>query len=997
MVIRHSRIQRAVRLALLASTLPIGATAALAQDQAADELAEIVVSGTRIAVAGLNSSSPIYSVEAAQIEQLQQPEVEKIFRLLPITLPADGQNTNNASNGAATIDLRGMGPQRNLIMMDGKRLTPFNTGGQIDTQQIPTALIERIDIITGGASAVYGSDAVSGAINFIMKRDFEGIEIDSNYSQTDVGDGKIKNTNITWGANGADGRSNFVLNLNWSDREEILLGARTIGRLGIDSETGLNLDNYRAGRTPAPAAAGCGGPDSVAIGGGSPTTLPTRVAIAGGPPLGQFREDGTLGADCSEFNFNPYNYFQTPQKRFGGIAMGRFDLNETTEVYGRVSISSTDVNTQVAPSGYFASPAWTPLANPFLTAQARSAIIAAAEAGRTAIDPMGVPAPTVNTAGDFPNWRDLNGNGVVDAADDLLISYRRRTVEVGPRSQDFNSDTWTLQFGVRGKFLEGWSYDLWAQRGEVEREITYDGYTNIAAFENAVNAVSRTQCRGGVPGCAPVNMFGGFGSITPEMASYIGVNAIETQRYEQTIAGATVAGSFENVKTAWTDKPLGVSVGLEYREEKGRHNPDACLRTPPASCLGGAGGTTLPISGKFDVQEIFGEAILPLVADKVGMQSLDLELGYRFSDYTPSGANKTWKYGLNYRPVDSFLFRVMQQRAARAPNISEIASPVRSTLSNVTLDPCSIANAMGINATLAARCMSTGMTAAQVGTVEDIAAGQVASFAGTDLANLPKPELADTLTLGVVWTPSFEGRVSNVSVALDYYDIDVQGVIGNFGAQEVLDGCYQFGLSDICRLIVRVGGTLTLPGAGLNQLTRNLDYLRTEGVELGASFTLNLGNAGKVRFDTNYNKYLTQEFQSLGVLGVTECLGLYGKTCGNPLPDTRWVQRANWTKGPFDLALIWRHLGETQVEAAQRSATFDPFERIDATDYIDLSAGWRFNDQVRARVGITNLTDEDPPAIGNATGSTATNVGNTFPAVFDPVGRVLSFSVVVTF
>ena len=268
---------------------------------------------------GVESSSPILTVTADQIQQLQTPEVGQILNQLPSTLIGDNSSANNGSAGATTLDLRGLGEQRSLILIDGKRVTPYNINSIVDLSVIPTALIERIDVVTGGASAVYGSDAMSGAVNFIMKKDFEGVAIDSNFQQTTESDGKIKSASFTLGSNVADGRGNVVMSVNWAERDGVQLGARPLGQLGIVTADGGGYQNFLNGALPTLGPAGCGGPGSV-VAGGSTTTVPTRVAISGGPGLGQFREDGSPGANCSVFNFNPFNYYQTPQTRFGGMA-----------------------------------------------------------------------------------------------------------------------------------------------------------------------------------------------------------------------------------------------------------------------------------------------------------------------------------------------------------------------------------------------------------------------------------------------------------------------------------------------------------------------------------------------------------------------------------------------------------------------------------------------------------------------------------------------------
>ncbi|HPF25272.1 MAG TPA: TonB-dependent receptor [Steroidobacteraceae bacterium] len=992
---KHTSVRQAVRLALVLGALPVGlsATTAFAQEQdaAAGDVAEIIVTGTRIRAPGIESSSPILTVTADQIQQFQTPEVGQILNTLPSTLIADNGNANNGTAGAITVDLRGLGSQRNLILIDGKRITPYNFNGIVDLSVVPTALIERVDIVTGGASAVYGSDAMSGAINFIMKKDFEGIAIDSNFSQTTESDGKIKSAAFTLGTNVADGRGNVVMSVNWSERDGVQLGARPLGQLGIVTEDGGGYQEFLNGELPPPPGAGCEGTGSVGAG-GSTTTVPTRVAIAGGPGLGQFRNDGTLGANCSVFNFNPFNYYQTPQERFGGIAIGSFEVNEHAEAYGRLSYSSTTVRQQVAPSGIFGSTFFTPLANPFISAQARTAIITAANAG--------VMAGTVTTTGALPNWNDVNNDGVVDAGDDLLISYRRRTVELGERSTTYDNKAWQFLTGIRGELGAGWDWDVSYQRGEATRSNVSAGYTNVANIQNAVNAVSTTTCRTGGSACVPINLFGGLGSITPEMAAYSGATAIEKQVYTQSIVSASVSGLLDQVKLPTATSGLALSFGAEYREEEGVTTPDECLKLAPASCLGGAGGNTLPIAGGFDVKEFFTEAILPLVDDRPGIRSLDLELGYRFADYDPSGTNRTWKYGLNYKPIDTLMFRAMKQRAARAPNVGELAAPQVTNLDNANLDPCSIANAMGITSELQARCIATGMTAAQVGTVENLVSGQVNIFTGTDLVNLPKPESADTLTLGVVWTPVFDGAIRNMALSVDYYDIKIDDYIGTFGSQETLDGCYVGGVQSLCNAIQRVGGTLTLPGSGIQEFTTNLKYLQAEGIELDFSFGVDIGNAGRLTFRTLANHYLTQESQSSDLTEVIDCAGFYGTFCTAPLPKTSWLQRVSWDKGPVGVSLLWRHKGSSEIEPAQYAPpndVFPEFRKIDAYNYFDLSASYDVTDNIKIRASMNNVTDEDPPVVGNEAADTRSNSGNTFPGAYDTLGRVYAVGVNVRF
>jgi iron complex outermembrane receptor protein len=955
------------------------APAALGQD---DE--EVVITGTRIRQPGVVSSSPIYSINADEIQRQQEPELEKILRLLPITSPNDGQNVNNGTDGAAVVDLRGLGPQRNLVMINGKRAVPYSHDGQVDTTMIPTALIERIDIITGGASAVYGSDAMSGALNIILKDDFEGVDLQLSSAQTGEGDGQDRFFSATLGTNAADGRGNVVLSFGYQERDPILLGARPLGRLGIATADGSGYSNFLAGIAPTAPPAGCTGPDAVAAG-GSTTTLPTRVSIAGGPGLGQFRNDGTLGTNCSVFNFNPYNYYQTPLERYNGTVIASLELDDSIEAYGMFNYGKTRVQQQVAPSGIFGTTYWTPLANPLIGAPARTTILAAANTGRV--------AGTVLTGGGFPNWRDANTNGVVDAADELLISYRRRTVEFGPRSENFSNELFQMTMGVRGAFSDNWEYDASLQYGETNRILRREGYSNLTNVGNALQSLDGVTCLNGDPTCVPLNLFGGFGAITPAMARYSSASALREQNYEQFIASAYVTGAFENAQLPSASDPIAFSFGVEHRDEVGEEIPDECLKLAPDSCLGGAGGFILPLRGGYDVSEAFVEALVPIFDGDRG-QALDLELGYRYSDYDPSGSDDTWKAGFNWRATNSLMFRVMKQRAARAPNVGELADPQVQGLGNAQLDPCSIGNP-SISATLRARCIATGMTNAQVGTIQDIVSGQVNTFEGTDLLNLPQIEHADTTTVGVVWTPDWDSAMNPV-FSLDYYDIDIENYIDTFSAQEILDACYNANLASECAKINRVGGDLVLPGSGIETFTTNLKFKRAEGVELGFSFGVPVG-MGDLQFTGTLNKYLTHEFQSSDFVPMIDCNGYFGTSCEQPRPEMRFVQRTTWNYNDFSLSAQLRHLDSVDVEPPEAGLVWPNFRSIGSFDYIDLYFSYDIGDRYRLSFGAMNIADDDPPVVGNEAGDTAYNSGNTFPSTYEVLGRTYTLQVNMTF
>lgn len=978
--------------AVFAQTAPAEPAAAAPEttpkkaDDKSVQLEAVRVTGSRIVIPGATSASPIVTVRAEEFNLQQTPEVEQVLRTLPSTLPSDGSNVNNGTAGAALINLRGLGASRNLILIDGKRLTPYDINGLVDTSQIPTALLDRVDLVNGGASAVYGSDAITGAVNFIMKRNFEGVDVRYSNSLTEQQDGDKSSLAIAMGSNVANGKGNVSAALNYSHRDGIQLGQRDLGQLGIVTADGSGLANFLGGIAPTPAPAGCDGPGAVTAGGSS-TTLPTRVSIVGVPGTArQFRNDGTLGANCSVFNFNPFNYYETPQDRYGGAVFGHLEVNKHAEAYGRFLYSNTRVRQQVAPSGVFGTAFFTPLNNPLIGDQARQTFINQGEAARV--------AGRLNAG----NYRDTNRNGVVDSPDYLNIAYRRRTVEFGERSTTYGNSTYQAVVGLQGNIIGAWDYDVSFQRGQAESNRISAGYTNLANIANAIDSTVAGVCTNGDPTCVPLNLFGGFGAITPAQAAYSSATALENRIYTQYITNATVSGSVDFARPLAT-RPLGLSFGVERRREAGTTTPDECLKLAPSSCLGGAGGNTLPISGGFGVNELFTEATLPLLDDLPFAKALDLNAGYRWSDYNPTGLNRTWKYGATWTPVDSVLLRASHQRAARAPNVGELAAPQTTGLANALFDPCSSGNpdAATPSQALVDRCVATGVLAADVGKIEDITAGQVNGFFGTDLQNLPSPEKADTTTFGITFRPKNFGVIRNFYASFDYYDIKITNFIGGFGAQEVLDACYVGGDLSQCGKIRRLNETLVSDGSGIQLFTTNLKVARAEGLELVTNFDVGVGSYGKVKLGLNANYYLKQESQSSTLVPVIDCKGVYGNQCGNPLPRLRVTQRTTWSVKDLDASVLWRYQGGASVENAQTASTFLPFQHIGDYSYFDASLGYTFRKKYKVSILATNLLDRQPPVVGNEAATTSSNSGNTFPSVYDTLGRSYTLGLSASF
>ncbi|MBL8645514.1 MAG: TonB-dependent receptor plug domain-containing protein, partial [Rhodospirillaceae bacterium] len=404
-----TKFGRALRTTLLSGAVMAIALPAFAQQQAADDkLEEIVVTGSRIKTEGLVANSPITTISAEEIAFSQPVAAEEIIKQLPAVVPSIGPGTNNGSNGGASLDLRNLGEERTLVLMDGRRMTPFNLDGFVDTNVIPIALLERADLVTGGASAVYGADAVAGVVNFILKRDFEGMTVAGSYGMSDESDAKRFKGDITVGGSFDDNRGNIAMSIGYTDTQALLQGSRPTGLVSLSSTTGLPQ--------------------------GSGTDVPVQLSVAsGGPGLtgvaGQINTTtGAIGPAGPGFNFQPVNLYQSPMERYQFTAIGRYELTDWAEVYTQALYTRSNVNTQLAESGSFLNVYQVPIGNPFIPTAARNQICAA----------RGIPAAQC----------------VVGNTTEVPITLGRRFVELGPRLNNFENKWFQYTLGVRGDIAE---------------------------------------------------------------------------------------------------------------------------------------------------------------------------------------------------------------------------------------------------------------------------------------------------------------------------------------------------------------------------------------------------------------------------------------------------------------------------------------------------------------------------------------------------------------
>ncbi len=1038
----RSRFGRRLRSAVLSGAVAAlcGPAVAQAPDDDNDErLEEVVVTGTRIQNQNVIAASPVTTIDMQEIDLKQTPNIERVFRDLPITIPGDGENVNNGTAGQATVDLRALGQGRSLILVNGHRLTPYDIDGISTVDVIPINMIERVDIITGGASAVYGSDAMSGAVNFVMRDDFEGVEVDVGYWDTDSGAAingggdSSHYINVLFGLNFDDDRGNITIGGGRTKRGSILLGDRDFGLFGVSSATGSGLGS----QPPAPPADCTGNTDlstAFASGVGSTTAIPGTLNLRSGNSY-QFRNDMSLEqGTCARFNFNPFNYYQTPQDRWQATAVADYEVNRNVEAYATAIFSSNESAFQIAPSGTFGQEFTIPVANPFFTDATRQVIISdlTAFAGQFVTDQtnrinelLAIPNPTDDQLAELAatqealandpagfgaaGIQDVNGDGVFDANDAFLSTARRRTLELGPRTGIFDTDFFQYIVGLRGTLpgnFDNWNWDLSYNSGQSDFVETRDGFTNLTNLQAGIDTVDPDTCisvTGQVTGppCTPINVFGPLGSITDEQreSGYFIAIASDLRKATQTIWSGTIDGTIDPVRLPWASDGLSLAFGMQFLEIEASSSPDECLKLAPASCQGGAGGNRLPISGSYDSDEYFVEAIMPLIQDRTGFQNLSIEGGYRQSDYNIQGSVDSWKAGLSWEIMPGFRLRFMEQQAVRVPNVGELFSPITTGLDNATFDPCSVGNPNppAPGTTLFDRCVATGMLPSQVGQVPDIISGQVNVFNGTNPSLLPEPEEATTTTIGFVWQPELPfDLISGTTISLDWYDIEIEGFIDEPTGQEALDNCYVVGDPDCLAGVVRTGGSLTVSGTGVPAYFTNFQFFRAEGVDLSLNTNIDLGGLGDLGINWTAHQYLTNEFQTTSVAPVVDCKGAYGTSC-DPVPEYRHTMRFSWMRSDFNASLLWRRIGEMEAQANEASALFPEFRTVDAQDYFDLTFGYTYDDFASISLLVYNLADEDPPILGNETGSTAFNSGNTFPSLFDTVGRTYSVNLKLAF
>ncbi|MCH4269961.1 MAG: TonB-dependent receptor [Brevundimonas sp.] len=995
--------KRIIRESLLASTIIGGAalsfmaaTPAFAQsaEEEVSEVSSIVVTGSRIRQPGYEAASPIASVSSEDIALSQPVAIEELVKDLPAAVPAVGSATNNGSGGGATINLRGLGTNRTLVLINGRRVVPFNLSGVVDTNTIPVALVERIDTVTGGASAVYGADAVAGVVNFILKNNFEGVEFSSSYGFSGEDDAVRRKFDLTVGGNFAEDRGNAVVSFGYTKTDPLYQDRRPWGTVARSSTTGAPLGSGtsvpgRFGVTPFQVKDA----DGNVIPELSGTPLPSGAELD--PTTGALIGSNHPNYNSAGYNYNPYNLYQTPLSRYQINALGSFKINPAAEVYSHLSYVQSDVSLDNASSGTFGNVYSVPIGNPFIPDAMRQQLCDALMIGAN---------------------KCVSGPGG-DTMMDLTIN--RRFTEMGTRPVDIENKTVQLLAGVRGDFNPDWNYDAYISHGETQQLTTRRNWGSLSKLKNALNTVSADQClvpgadpaTGGIAGCVPINVFGPEGSITQEMIDYINLSSMSKVTIKQDVASGSISGVLpERLSSPWSERPIAIAFGAEWRRSSAATRGDEAAQTN-----GEVLGTGAPVpdrEGQFEMREAFAELAIPLIENLPFIHSLNLEAGYRQTEFKAAGVTShygSYKLGGDWSPIEDVRIRAMYQRATRAPNIGELFNPQVTGLNNRAEDPCQqgLINPADANkaGTLSNLCRLTGVPDGNIGNVAPPNSGQVNVLTGGN-PNLG-PEEADTWTIGAVWQPAF---VPSLRLSVDYYDIKVDKTVGSPSVDDILNGCYSTTLNpnlefnEFCKLIGRNTKNGSLNGVeskGVTLLSSNLGNDRVSGFDLAGNYRVELadfgwGDIGRVDLSVNGNIVTRFESQADPNSVLRDCVGYYSVSCGEPKVKQRWSSRATWSMGDYSASLQWRHLSGVEVEPSN-TKWFPDYAQIDSYDYFDLSGRWDITQTVRLTATINNLFDKAPPMVGSQIGSTSANNGNTFPQTYDAIGRYFTFGATLKF
>ena len=939
-------------------------------------LEEIVVTGTRIARPNFEAASPIVEVPAASFERTASGTVETTLNRYPQFVPSytgTSNNTGSYSEGRAGLNLRGLGDNRTLTLVDGRRLAPVNGNGETDLNVIPPVLIESVEIVTGGGSAVYGSDAIAGVVNFRLRRDFDGVELGGRWGQTDRSDGEEYDISLTAGTDFADGRGSVIGYVGYYDRAQINQPAREFSRAPL----------FYVG-----PGDGITGPGNAYVGDGSPATeegaafvfdadpaafdaLFQSYGYAPGEvppefnPIG-FNSDGTLFAmgnfepdSVANFRgqgdpltsnsffhgYNPANFvaLQMPLKRTSAYASVSFDLSDDFELYAQGIYADYTVNTQIAPAPL--QDVVMPASNPFIPPDLKGL---------------------------------LDSRPEPDAPFDFL---KRLTVN-GARASENNYDMYQLLAGARGRLPGDWDFDVYAQYGASSQRKYQTGNVSRTRVDELTFAPD-----GGVAICGGFSPFG-LDSILPECADYIAVDAGIDADARQMIGEFSARGAPIQLPAG----ELRMAIGVQYRSDEYQYRADEALRREHADGRPDIVGFEAAddIDADDHNTDVYVEAAIPLLADLPGVESLESVLGFRHSEYASAGGVDAWKAELLYQPATAVRLRGSYQRAVRVPSIFELFLPGTEGFAFVfRSEPCSVdSDARNPDPLIGPNRQQVEALCIAQGVPTDLLPVFFEDGILTTVSGSPDldPETADTLTAGIVVRPGFDSPwFRDLQFTIDWYRIEIDNSVEFISTLNAVDNCFDpafnagFAADNYwCTLFSRDSATGEIIGAV--DTFYNLATTMTSGVDLQVDWRVAVG-PGELGVGWYVGWVDEYEVQTTNDVPAEQFGGTIGGFAGS-YPEWKWLMDLRYAWRDLEVGLGWRYVDST-LDTSRSFKTTDV--SVPHKHYFDLDASYSVNDGwfdgLTIRAGVENLTDESPPVFPNWVAA------NTDPSQFDVLGR----------
>lgn len=992
----------AVGLALASN--PAFAQASVATDDTAPVEEAIVVTGSRIERPNIESNSPIAVVTGEETVENGDITLDTFLNTLPQVNPAGTSTSNNPGNGGqSNVNLRGLGSNRNLVLVDGRRPMVSSTSQDVDLNTIPQGLIERIEVVTGGAGAIYGADAIAGVVNIRMKDDFEGIDARYTYANTADTDAKEWQISGVIGGNFADGRGNIAIAAEHSERQGLIKSQRPFSQQATSTTLSFPSGRLAEGTNPIPQ----GAIDAVFARYG--------VAAGAGPTSGaskiSFNNDGTLfgvgvfndpedvtnfrtnpGANANTnffpdfytYNFDLINLLVLPLERDSVFGRAHYEVSPAIEVFAQGSWTQYSSATALAPT-----PVGTGVQNPTTQTSIRNAVSPLVEPGRRAIAfvvPVTNPFIPADLAELLAARTGNNANFVgTGATEPFQIS--KRFLDSGLRQQNFNTEVMQGLLGLRGEIIDGWRYEIYASKGKTEIVTELFGNIDVTNVQKLLEAPDggASICEGGF------NIFG-IQPLSAECLAFVDEDAFTTTEFSQEIYNGYIQGDLVELPAG----TLSIVLGAEHRKFRYEYDPGT-LNGPIAGFNTGTADL-----GTNTFTDFFGEMLIPLVRDGfVNSAELSLQARHSTSDFNDIAngidgkSQGSWAYGATFsvEPVDAVRLRASYQHSVRAPNFGELFSGGGSFPQY--FDPCSANSNFRSTGGAQARqlCIDTGIAPAAVDTYAQTPGGQV--YLGIVGNPGLKPEKSDTFTVGAVF------QAMGFTGSIDYYNIKIGDAIlapdpniliaacyGALGQNQSLDSNSPY-CSGIFRSpdisFISVPASLGGDGSGYFQ-SINQGTIKTSGIDFQLGYNLPtefVGPDSSLQFNLLVNYLIDFKVEELPgvVIDYADTVSYFGAGLGTSFP--RWKANLN-ARFAFDenIALDTR---VRYIDGMQNRASVqyegETFQGVGEAVYVDAAFDARVMDMFTFRVGVNNLFDRGPELY-------APNVqSGTDPSLYDIIGR----------